>query len=107
MDVGPLYVARLCKSLTHVVSPYSGGVAECILGCNFCYVHAVCWKHLINVQLCVKKNAFSFFSPHFLKKNELFKRLIMPQIIRWGVSFPKWGHFVGVSIVLVLQGLQN
>lgn len=26
--VGPLYVTRLLKSLTHVAAPYSGGVAE-------------------------------------------------------------------------------
>ncbi|PIO33017.1 hypothetical protein AB205_0145600 [Aquarana catesbeiana] len=38
---GPLYVARLCKSLTHVVSPYSGGVAECVLGCNLWNAYAV------------------------------------------------------------------
>ena len=81
-------MVRLCRSLTHGVSFYSGGVAECILGCHFCYVHAMCWKYLINGQLCVKNMRFHFFFHIFqklLEKNEPFKRLIMPHRLYVGV----------------------
>ena len=43
LHVGPLYVAR-CVKASHVVSPYSGGIAECVLGCNLWYAYAVCEK---------------------------------------------------------------
>ncbi|PIO10297.1 hypothetical protein AB205_0096090 [Aquarana catesbeiana] len=44
---GAPYVARLPKSPTHVVSPYSEETAECILRCNSTYAHGMFEQYII------------------------------------------------------------
>lgn len=69
-----LCVARLWKSLTHVVSPYFGGVAECVLERNSKYVYAVC--QISYWQLNVKKNTSHFLSCMFKRVTMSFRKYL-------------------------------
>lgn len=73
LKVLPGFWAPLCaqqqKSLTHMVSPYSGGVQECVLGCICKYAHAACdLTFLIFQKILAKKYNFKDH-PMFLTNN--------------------------------------